>query len=223
MTICANIFKLKQEIQSAEKHFHRELDSVKLLAVTKRRSIDDIREAISCGQTCFGESYLQEAIPKIEALKDALIEWHFIGPIQSNKTKLIARYFDWVQSVDRIKIAERLHEARLSDMPCLNVCIEVNINQESSKAGAAPADVFTLAQKIISLSNLKLRGLMAIPRATDNFDEQRANFQQLKQLFDELNHQGFELDTLSMGMSRDFLAAIAEGGTMIRLGAAIFL
>ncbi len=222
MSIRSNILKRQQDLLCYKKHFHRGLNSIAMLAVSKKRSVDEIREAIDSGVRLFGESYVQEALPKIEALSDEDVEWHFIGPIQSNKTQQIAQYFDWVQSVDRIKIAERLHEGRSPNKPALNICIQVNIGGEESKSGVAPEDVTSLAQKIVSLPNLKLRGLMAIPPQADDFDVKRSNFHQLKQIFDNLNQQGLQLDTLSMGMSDDFTAAIAEGATIIRLGTAIF-
>ncbi len=222
MLICSNILKRQQDILCYKKHFHRGLNSIAILAVSKKRSVEEIREAIQSGQKLFGESYLQEAIPKIEALGSEDIEWHFIGPIQSNKAKDIAKYFDWVHSVDRIKIVERLQQARSAQKPALNVCIEVNICGEESKSGAKPDELIMLAQKIVASPNLKLRGLMAIPEPSEDFDVRRANFHRVKELYDDLNQQGFNLDTLSMGMSDDFIAAIAEGATIVRLGTAIF-
>ncbi len=203
-------------IRAAEKKCHRAPNSVTLLAVSKNQSIEKIREAYLAGQTQFAENYVQEAIEKQSALSDLQIEWHFIGNIQSNKTKLIATHFDWVHSVNRFEIAKRLNDARDAKHP-LNVCIEVNIDDETTKSGAQSQDILSLAEKIKSLPNLRLRGLMVIPQKNhvDAFEKTSA-------LQQELIRKGFLLDTLSMGMSADFEAAIAAGSTMVRIGTAIF-
>lgn len=196
--------------------------AVSLLAVSKTFPADAVREAYAAGQRCFAESYVQEALDKIAALRDLPIEWHFIGPIQSNKTRAIAENFAWAHSVDRLKIAERLSSQRPPGMPPLQVCLQVNISDESSKSGVAPDDAIKLAGEIAALPNLKLRGLMAVPAPSDDEGVQRAAFAGLRGIFDELNRQGLGLDTLSMGMSHDYKAAIAEGATIVRIGSAIF-
>jgi pyridoxal phosphate enzyme (YggS family) len=193
-----------------------------LLAVSKTFAPDALREAYQAGQTCFAESYVQEALDKIAALQDIPIEWHYIGPIQSNKTRAIAENFAWVHSVDRLKIAERLSEQRPAHLPPLQVCLQVNISMEASKSGAVPDEVDALAHAIAKLPNLKLRGLMAVPAPSDEIAAQRLPFAKLRELRDQLNRQGLQLDTLSMGMSHDFAAAIAEGATIVRIGTAIF-
>lgn len=204
----------------------REPQTVLLLAVSKTFGPDTVIEAAQAGQRAFGENYLQEALEKIVAVQamqpDLLLEWHFIGPIQSNKTRPIAEHFDWVHSVDREKIAQRLSEQRPAHLPPLNVCLQVNISGEESKSGAAPEQVPELARKIAGLPRLKLRGLMAIPEPAAEAEKQRAPLRQLRQLFDALRAQGLALDTLSMGMSADLEAAIAEGATIVRIGTAIF-
>jgi pyridoxal phosphate enzyme (YggS family) len=176
----------------------------------------------AAGQRDFGESYAQEALDKIAALADLPITWHFIGPLQSNKTRAVAEHFDWVHSVDRAKVAERLASQRPAALPALNVCLQVNISGEASKSGVAPDQLGALAQAVARLPHLRLRGLMAIPEPTDDAALARARFLALARLRDELNGQGYELDTLSMGMSDDFEAAIESGSTMVRIGTAIF-
>lgn len=197
-------------------------DAVHLVAVSKTQPASALREAHAAGQRAFGENYLQEAQAKIAELTDLDLEWHFIGPIQSNKTRPIAELFDWVHSVDRLKIAQRLSEARPDNLPPLNVCIEVNISGETSKGGVAPAELGELAAAIARLPRLRLRGLMAIPEPTDDVALQRARFAELRGLLARLQQQGLALDTLSMGMTHDFEAAIAEGATLVRVGTAIF-
>jgi pyridoxal phosphate enzyme (YggS family) len=192
---------------------------VGLLAVSKTKPASDLREAFSAGLRDFGENYLQEALGKQTELSDLPLIWHFIGPIQSNKTRAIAENFAWVHSVDRLKIAQRLSEQRPADLPPLNVCIQVNVSGEASKSGCAPEDLPALAQAIIALPNLRLRGLMAIPEPTDDSDEQNAAFAAVRTLQDQLN---LPLDTLSMGMSHDLEAAIAQGATWVRIGTALF-
>ena len=221
-TISDNLQAVKNRLAQAAKSAGRPCEDILLLAVSKTWPAQAIREAFAAGQTAFGESYLQEALDKIEALQDLKLEWHFIGPIQSNKTRPIAMYFDWVHSVDRLKIAERLSQARPLNLPPLNVTLQVNISQEATKSGVMPELVATLAKSVQALPALKLRGLMAIPKASDDYAEQRAQFRMLKMLFDELNLAGLQLDTLSMGMSHDMEAAIVEGATIVRVGSAIF-
>jgi hypothetical protein len=196
--------------------------SVRLLAVSKTFPAAAVRAAYSAGQTAFGENYLQEALDKIAALADLPLEWHFIGPIQSNKTRPIAEHFHWVHSVDRLKVAERLSAQRPPHLPPLNICLQVNVSGEVSKSGASPEDAPLLAQELSQLPRLRLRGLMAIPAPADDPSAQRAPFRQLHGLLDALNARGLQLDTLSMGMSHDFPAAIMEGATMVRIGTAIF-
>ena len=181
-----------------------------------------MRVAYEAGQSAFGESYVQEALDKIAALRDLPLEWHFIGPIQSNKTRAIAENFSWVHSVDRLKIAERLSAQRPQNLPPLNVCIQVNVSGEDSKSGVSPSEVLELAQAVAQLPRLKLRGLMAIPAPTEGTEAQRIPFAQLRELMRQLNAQGLELDALSMGMSHDFEAAMLEGATIMRIGTAIF-
>lgn len=197
-------------------------NKVQLLAVSKAQSAEKLREAYVAGQTAFGENYVQEAISKQALLDDCNIEWHFIGPIQSNKTTIIAEHFDWVHSVDRVKIAERLASARPANLPPLNVCIQLNSSEESSKSGVDIASASMLAEAINKLPTLKLRGLMAIPAPTKDLAKQRAQFKIIKDAFVKLQQQGFKLDTLSIGMSDDYAVAIEEGATIVRIGSAIF-
>jgi PLP dependent protein len=209
-------------IAAAEQRYSRAPGSVRLLAVTKTRSVNDIRVAISAGQCLFGESYLQEATPKIEALADQPIEWHFIGPIQSNKTRGIARYFSWVHSVDRLKIAQRLNEQRPEQGPPLNICIEVNISGEVGKSGVPPDEVPALVREVSRLPRLQVRGLMTVPPPSHNFATQRRFCHQLRDLRDTLAQDNPTLDTLSMGMTDDLEAAVAEDATIVRIGSGIF-
>lgn len=220
-------------IAEALQDIHRRIDdalaasgrpaaSTRLLAVSKTFPAEAIRAAHAAGQTAFGESYLQEALAKIEQLADLGLEWHFIGPIQSNKTRPIAERFAWVHGVDRLKLAERLSAARPAEMPPLDVCLQVNIGGEASKGGVAPAEAIALAHRVAALPRLKLRGFMAIPRPTSDRAEQRAQFRQLRELFDRARADGLAIDTLSMGMSDDLEAAIMEGATIVRVGSAIF-
>lgn len=218
-TIATNIAKVGTRIREAAQAVARDPDEVRLLAVSKTQPAGAIREASDAGQRDFGENYLQEALEKQADLRDLSLCWHFIGPIQSNKTKLIAEHFDWVHSVDRLKIAQRLSDQRPPELPPLNVCLQVNVSGEASKSGCEPLDVPELAQAIAALPRLRLRGLMAIPEPTDDPAEQRAAFARLRQLQSELN---LDLDTLSMGMSQDLEAAIAKGATWVRIGTALF-
>jgi len=221
-TIAQRLETVRARITQAEKHASRSPGSVQLLAVSKTRPAEDIRAALQAGQTRFGESYLQDALPKIEALADNAIEWHFIGPIQSNKTRDIAHHFAWVHSVDRLKIALRLSDQRPDDLPPLNICLQVNISGEDSKSGIMPEVAESLAQAITRLPRLRLRGLMAIPAVAADEAQQRIPFRRMRDLYENLNQQGLLLDTLSMGMSNDFEVAIEEGATIVRIGSAIF-
>jgi pyridoxal phosphate enzyme (YggS family) len=223
-TIADRISIAQSRISQAAQKCSRSSAEISLLAVSKTKPISDIIAAYQAGQRLFGENYVQEGETKITALQADYpdIEWHFIGPLQSNKSKIIAEHFDWMHTLSRAKIAQRLHEQRPNNKPPLNVCIQVNISQEQSKSGVNPEDVATLALTIASLSNLKLRGLMAIPTATDDVQLQQQEFSQLKQLFDQLKQQYPSVDTLSMGMSGDMDIAIANGSTMVRIGSAIF-
>ena len=197
----------------------REPATVGLLAVSKTQPAAAIRDAFAAGLRDFGENYLQEALEKQAALTDLPLIWHFIGPIQSNKTRPIAEHFDWVHSVDRLKIAQRLSDQRPAHLPALNICLQVNVSGEDSKSGCSPEELTALARAVVALPNLRLRGLMAIPEPTDDVAAQHAAFARLRQLRDEL---ALNLDTLSMGMSHDLEAAIAEGATWVRIGTALF-
>lgn len=221
-TIAQNIQSVRGQIYALEEKYGRPLGSVQLLAVSKTRPIEDINDAFAENQLYFGENYLQEALSKIEAATETSIEWHFIGPIQSNKTRQIAENFQWVHTVDRLKIAQRLSDQRSGELPPLNVCIQVNVSGEDSKSGISPEETLSLAKQISELPNIKLRGLMAIPASSSDFEQQRKPFKLLRELKDEVQSQGIELDTLSMGMSNDMEAAIAEGSTIVRIGTAIF-
>lgn len=211
-----------QRIDAACREHNRNPDSVILLAVSKTRNIDELRQMARQGIRRFGENYLQEALQKITALADLDLEWHFIGPIQSNKTRPLAEQFAWVHSVDRLKIAHRLSEQRPSHLPPLNICLQVNISGEQSKSGLTLKELPAIAREVATLPNLNLRGLMAIPAPADDFEQQRQPFRELRLALEQLNREGLQLDTLSMGMSDDLEAAIAEGTTMVRIGTALF-
>lgn len=221
-TISSALQAVAERIALAATASARDPRTIALLAVSKTWPAEAVRDAFQAGQTRFGESYLQEALEKMNRLADLPLEWHFIGPVQSNKTRPIAEHFNWVHSVDRAKIADRLSQARPATLPPLDVCLQVNVSGEASKSGATPTDVPSLARHIAGLPRLRLRGLMAIPRPTLVVEEQRAQFAAVRSLFDDLNAQGLTLDTLSMGMSQDLEAAVAEGATMVRVGSAIF-
>jgi hypothetical protein len=224
--ISQNLQAVKERIATAAHAAARSPQEVALLAVSKTFGPDAVLEAAEAGQCAFGENYLQEALDKMAAVRAArpalLLEWHFIGPIQSNKTRPIAEHFDWVHSVDREKIAQRLSEQRPAHLPPLNICLQVNISGEASKSGIAPEELPELARRVAALPRLKLRGLMAIPEPEEDPERQRAPFRRLHLLKEELRGQGLVLDTLSMGMSADLVAAIAEGATIVRIGTAIF-
>ena len=220
--ICENLQIIGDKIRNAEQKYGREPNSVKLLAVSKYHPISALDVANGCGQISFGENYVQEMQGKIEALKKAGLDWHFIGPIQSNKTKHIAEIADWVHSVDRLKIAKRLSTQKPADKAPISICLQVNISGEDSKSGIAEAELLPLAEQIQALFGVQLRGLMAIPAPEADFDKQRTTFAKVRGLQETLNQQGFKLDTLSMGMTSDMEAAIAEGATIVRIGTAIF-
>ncbi|MEW6353400.1 MAG: YggS family pyridoxal phosphate-dependent enzyme [Pseudomonadota bacterium] len=223
-TLRANLDRVRQRITAAEARFGRRVGSVQLLAVSKGVAADKVRDAWAAGQCCFGENYLQEALAKMAdpTLDGAGMEWHFIGPLQANKTKKIAAHFAWVQSVDRLVIAQRLSEQRPPHLPPLNICLQVNISAESSKSGVGLEQLRNLAEQVAALPHLRLRGLMCIPKPATDFAQQRAPFRALREALEKLHAAGLPLDTLSMGMSDDLEAAIAEGATMVRIGRAVF-
>ena len=221
-TIGFNMQAVRQRVADAARACGRDPAAVGLIAVSKTFGADAVAAAHACGQRVFGENYVQEAVDKIVALASLGLEWHFIGPIQSNKTRQIAENFAWVHSVDRAKIAERLSAARPDALAPLQVCIQINIGDENTKSGVAPADALALARAIAALPRLKLRGLMTIPPASDDPAQQRRYFAELRKLKEQLATAGVALDTLSMGMSADLEAAIAEGATLVRVGTAIF-
>ncbi len=221
-TIKDNLQTTLSRIRDASLLYGRSPSEVQLLVVSKAQTAEKLRHVYAAGQHDFGENYLQEAMGKLAQLNDCQIVWHFIGSIQSNKTKLIAENFSWVHSVDRLKIAQRLNEARRSSLSPLNICLQVNISNENSKSGLSLTELPEVAAQIKQLPHVRLRGLMALPAPSTNFDAQRENFAGLRHVFNELNQQGLKLDTLSMGMSNDLEAAIAEGATIVRVGSAIF-
>lgn len=225
-SITANWQAVQGRIANAAEKAGRPPGAVQLLAVSKTCPPEAIIEAARAGQQAFGENYEQEALEKIQAIKkrapELRLEWHFIGPIQSNKTRGIAAAFDWVHSVDREKIARRLSEQRPDGLPPLNICLQINISREDSKSGIDETGLFALAKTVAALPRLKLRGLMAIPEPETDPEKQRLPFKQLKTLYDKLRGEGYTLDTLSMGMTADMDAAIAEGATIVRIGTAIF-
>lgn len=221
-TIAGNLQTVRARIDAACRAAGRDPASVRLLAVSKTFGAADVGQAVDAGQTCFGENYIQEAVAKIAALSQRRIEWHCIGPIQSNKTRLVAEHFDWVQSVDRLKIAERLSAQRPAHLPPLQVCIQVNTDGGPTKAGIAPGELDALVDAVRQLPRLHLRGLMTIPEPADDAAAAVALHARATALFDGLRARGVELDTLSMGMSGDLDAAIRAGSTMVRVGTAIF-
>jgi len=221
-SIARNLQAVRERLTRAAERSGRAASEIALLAVSKTFPASYIEQARAAGQRLFGENYVQEAVKKITALEALDAEWHFIGPIQSNKTALIASHFAWVHSVSRGKIAERLNAGRSADLPPLNVCIQVNLSGEDTKSGVFPGDERALADTIAHLPRLKLRGLMAIPEPTPDVATQRKRFALLRELNENLRAHGHGVDTLSMGMSEDFEAAIAEGATIVRIGTAIF-
>jgi pyridoxal phosphate enzyme (YggS family) len=220
----AKLQQVRTRIANACETSQRPVQSVTLLAVTKTFGPQAVRDALAAGQHAFGENYVQEALEKIESLADVRdrLEWHLIGPLQSNKTRVVAAHFDWVHTIDRLKLAERLSAQRPEHLPPLQVCLQVNISGEASKSGIAPDDALALAEAVCRLPRLRLRGLMAIPEPAGDFDAQRVPHRALARLLFDLNAAGQALDTLSMGMSADLEAAVAEGATIVRVGSAIF-
>ena len=221
-TISAKLQAVIARIDEAARKFGRNPDEITLLAVSKTWPASAVRQAAAAGQHLFGENYVQEGVDKATELAALGLQWHFIGPLQSNKTRAVAEVFDWVHSVDRLKIAQRLSEQRPESLPPLQLCLQVNISGEASKSGVAVGEAGLLARQVASLPRVKLRGLMAIPAPTDDFSQQRQAFAQLREVFGQLNRDGLALDTLSIGMSHDLEAAIAEGASMVRVGSAIF-
>jgi pyridoxal phosphate enzyme (YggS family) len=221
-SICINLQAVRQRIKQAAELCGRSPSAVSLLAVSKTFPAEAVREAAAAGQRAFGENYVQEGSAKVEALADLKLEWHFIGPLQSNKTRQVANHFAWVHSIDRLRIAERLSAQRDPHLPPLQVCIQVNVSGEQSKSGVAPGEVEELALAIAALPRLELRGLMAIPEPSEDPAVLAKRFGELARLRDQLAARGLALDTLSMGMSADLEEAIAAGSTLVRIGSAIF-
>jgi PLP dependent protein len=221
-TIRDNLQRVHERIADACAGAHRGVDEVTLLAVSKTFGAQAVREAFAAGQTAFGENYIQEAVEKMHLLRELPLQWHCIGPIQSNKTRLVAAHFDWAHTVDRLKTAQRLSEQRPSGLAPLQVCIQVNIDGAPTKAGVPPHEVLALAQRVAQLPRIALRGLMTIPEPVTGFAAQKEIHQRTRALFDELRAAGLTLDTLSMGMTADLEAAVAAGSTMVRIGTAIF-
>jgi pyridoxal phosphate enzyme (YggS family) len=223
-SIAGNLQQVRGRIAAACAVAQRPVQTVTLLAVSKTFGADAVREAFTAGQRAFGENYVQEALDKMALLADLRpqTEWHLIGPLQSNKTRAVAEAFDWVHSVDRLKIAQRLSEQRPPGLPPLQLCLQVNISGEASKSGVTPEEVPALARAVVALPRLRLRGLMAIPEPAEDFETQRRPHRALHELLARLQAEGLALDTLSMGMSADLEAAVAEGATLVRVGTAIF-
>ena len=220
--ISANLQAVLERITAAARKYERDPASISLLAVSKTKPASDVCEAAAAGQKIFGENYVQEGLDKISALTALELEWHFIGPLQSNKTRPVADAFDWVHSVDRLKIAQRLSEQRPESMPSLQICLQVNVSQEGTKSGVGIDEVESLAFQLARLPRLTLRGLMAIPAPCEDFKQQRLAFRRVREIYERLVAAGLKLDTLSMGMTHDLEAAIAEGSTLARVGTAIF-
>jgi pyridoxal phosphate enzyme (YggS family) len=221
-TIADNLHAVRLRIERACTAAGRDVNEITLLAVSKTFGPEAVRAAHAAGASAFGENYIQEAIDKQARLADLALEWHCIGPIQSNKTRLVATKFHWAQTVDRLKIAQRLSEQRPPELPPLSVCVQVNIDGGAGKSGVAPAEALALAREVAQLPRLRLRGLMSIPEPAAEFEAQRAVHAQARLLFDQLREAGLALDTLSMGMTDDLEAAIHAGSTMVRVGTAIF-
>ena len=222
MSLAARWRAVQARLHDAQQRFGREPGSVKLLAVTKTQPVERIRHLAALGQHMFGENYLQEACPKLDACADIDLEWHFIGALQSNKAAEVARRFDWVHTVASVRLARRLARARPHDRPPLNVCLQVNIDGDPGKAGVPPQAAEALANAVADLAPLRLRGLMTLPAPADTFEAQRRPLRALRLLQDDLRRRGHQLDTLSMGMSGDLEAAVAEGATVVRIGTALF-
>jgi len=221
-TISANLQAVHGRIAAACKAVGRAPQTVTLLAVSKTWPAEDVREAAACGQKAFGENYVQEGVDKIAQLADPALEWHFIGPLQSNKTRQVAEHFAWAHTIDRLKIAERLSVQRPEHLPPLQVCIQVNVSGEASKSGVSPTEAVVLAHAVAKLPRLQLRGLMAVPEPTEDAARLTEQFDLLRGIQQKLKQQGLPLDTLSMGMSHDLESAIAAGATLVRIGTAIF-
>lgn len=225
-TIRKNLASVRSQIAAAAQDCERDPREITLLAVSKTKPVSDIEEAIAAGQQAFGENYVQEGVEKItyfaQTAPDAPLEWHFIGPLQSNKSRPVAEHFDWIHTVDRVKIARRLDEQRPAEKAPLNVLIQINISDEESKSGIDPAEVEALAAEIMTLPRLRLRGLMAIPAPEEDFARQKAVCDRMEQVFLALKQRYPQVDTLSLGMTHDMAAAIAAGSTMVRIGTAIF-
>ncbi|MDO9002250.1 MAG: YggS family pyridoxal phosphate-dependent enzyme [Aquabacterium sp.] len=223
-TITSKLQLVQSRIKQACSKVDRPADGVTLLAVSKTFPAADVREAFEAGQHRFGENYVQEAVDKMAELADLRpqIEWHLIGPLQSNKTRVVAENFDWVHTVDRVKIAQRLSEQRPAHLPPLQVCVQVNTSGEASKSGVDPAEALALAQAVAQLPHLQLRGVMALPAPSTDASTQHQALKKIREVFDELRDHGLTLDTLSMGMSADLEMAVEQGSTMVRIGSAIF-
>jgi pyridoxal phosphate enzyme (YggS family) len=222
ITISANLQAVLARIDAAAIKFGRKRGDISLLAVSKTWPASAVREAAAAGQQAFGENYVQEGVAKVAELAALRLEWHFIGPLQSNKTRPVAETFAWVHSIDRLKIAQRLVEQRPAALPPLQVCLQLNVSGEETKSGVAPVDLLALARQLALLPRLRLRGLMAIPEPLADFAQQREAFRRVRQAYQQLQSEGLALDTLSMGMTHDLEAAIAEGATLVRVGTAIF-
>ena len=220
--IADNLQAVQARIREATKLAGRAPESVCLLAVSKTWPLSSVMAAVDAGQHAFGENYVQEGVDKVAATAGHHLEWHFIGPLQSNKSRPVAEHFDWVHTIDRLKIAERLSAQRPDQLPPLQVCVQVNVSDETSKSGCAPDETLALCRAVAALPRLQLRGLMAIPEPTDDMVAQRLPFRLLREIFDTIRAEGLLLDTLSMGMSHDLEAAVAEGATIVRIGTAIF-
>ncbi|MDO9195213.1 YggS family pyridoxal phosphate-dependent enzyme [Rhodoferax sp.] len=217
-----NLETVRARMAAACRAAGRDVDQVTLLAVSKTFGPEAVEQAWTAGQTAFGENYIQEAVQKITQLRHLPLQWHCIGPIQSNKTRLVAEHFDWVHTVDRLKVAQRLSEQRPPGLPALQVCIQVNVDGGPTKSGVLPQEALVLAQQVAALPGLRLRGVMSIPEPAPDFVAACAVFARVRAVFDALNAEGLALDTLSMGMSADMEAAIQAGSTMVRVGSAIF-
>jgi pyridoxal phosphate enzyme (YggS family) len=220
--IANSLAAVRAQIEAAEQRAGREPGSVQLLAVSKTKPAEAVEAAFAAGQRMFGENQLQDALPKVTAMAGRGAEWHFIGPVQGNKTRQVAEHFDWVQSIDRDRIVRRLSDHRPEGLAPLNVCIQFNVSGEQSKSGATADELPALCELVAQMPNLSLRGLMAIPAPSTSEADQRAAFAQVRETFENLQARGFAIDTLSMGMSGDIGAAIAEGATMVRVGTAVF-
>ncbi|MFZ2971599.1 MAG: YggS family pyridoxal phosphate-dependent enzyme [Ferribacterium limneticum] len=220
--IADNLQAVQARISDAAVLAGRSPESIRLLAVSKTWPLASVIEAADAGQRAFGENYVQEGVDKVAETAGRNLEWHFIGPLQSNKSRAVAEHFDWVHSIERLKIAERLSAQRPANLPPLQVCVQVNVSGEASKSGCAPDEALDLCRAVAALPGLQLRGLMAIPEPTDDPASQRAPFRQVREIYDHIRAAGIPLDTLSMGMSHDLEAAVAEGATIVRIGTAIF-